>query len=770
MIPYLLKFTAILLILFSFYAFFLESENIHQLKRFYLLLSIVAALIIPLITFTQYIEPENFTTFINSPISQKAIQTPFENTAVGSPKKLNYILIILSIIYGLGVLLFGIRFVKNIRGIYLKIKQCTIVKTEKYLHVLVPNFVIPHTFLNYIFLNRQKFEAQLIPNEVLLHEQAHAQQKHTLDILFIEVLQIVFWFHPLCYFIKKSIKLNHEFLADKAVLKNGINPIRYQQILLTFSSSLPTHQLSNAINYAPLKKRFTLMKTQTSKNAIWLRSLLLLPLLAVLIYGFSNRDIVQKENNNKDTIQNKKSDITISLEEVNNVNTDYLNTEKARYYQDVTFEFTDKNNKSVTTKTFSELSKPEKQRLWVPKVPKKKSPSQKLLRNWANAKIYGIWIDDKRIKNSQLRKYSPTDFDLFYVSPLAKNAKNYGKHYFQVDLYSKNKYRELYQNGIQPLSKGTILFLSGEKLSRTEDIIIHIDANGKMLLNDKPVKQKDLENSLQLINATLSFEQRKKKVFAKIYVEPSTPMGLVIDTKMALRNYGVHNIHISYVAVPTRQQKATPKQLAEYNTLAKKYNAQPKERRIVKLKDFNRLEYLYRLLSPAQKERVEPFPEFPPPPPVSLAPAAPSTPTVPTVENADVVQPPAPKDTPESEEPHTKNPKKVSSQKTGSLLIQGKTYYYNTKKGIVTYYDNYGNEVDKNGKFITPEPPLPPISPLDHIIEMAKKGAVFYFENKKITSDRAIELLKKNDKINISTTQSGSKKPIVSLSVKPIKR
>jgi hypothetical protein len=64
-------------------------------------------------------------------------------------------------------------------------------------------------------------------------------------------------------------------------------------------------------------------------------------------------------------------------------------------------------------------------------------------------------------------------------------------------------------------------------------------------------------------------------------------------------------------------------------------------------------------------------------------------------------------------------------------------------------------------------PPPPPLSPLDHVIEMAKKGAIFYYEGKKISSDKAIDVLKKNNKINIDTRGSNGNRPVVRLSIEP---
>ena len=113
--------------------------------------------------------------------------------------------------------------------------------------------------------------------------------------MFIEIFQILFWFNPFIYLIKRSIKLNHEFLADQSVLNKGVKPSKYQQILLAFSSNAPEPQLANAINYSSIKKRFTIMKTQSSKQSLWIRSFILLPLLAILTFSFSNKQIVTNQ-------------------------------------------------------------------------------------------------------------------------------------------------------------------------------------------------------------------------------------------------------------------------------------------------------------------------------------------------------------------------------------------------------------------------------------------------------------------------------------------
>jgi len=280
---YILRSAACLGAFFIFYKLFLENENMHTFKRFYLLGSLVLSISIPFITFTNYTSLSGS----NDPVT-------FSDFNEIGPD--NYLLfleqlpLILGSIYVIGIAIFGFRFAKNLISILLKIKRNPKLKLPSYIHVLLQDKVMPHTFFKYIFLNKSKYEAQEIPSEVMLHEQTHAQQKHSIDILFIELLQVIFWFNPLIYAIKHSIKLNHEFLADEAVLSNGIESNYYQNLLLVFSSNTQTPILANSINYSLIKKRFTVMKTHTSKRKIWIRSFLLFPLVALLLFSFSAKE------------------------------------------------------------------------------------------------------------------------------------------------------------------------------------------------------------------------------------------------------------------------------------------------------------------------------------------------------------------------------------------------------------------------------------------------------------------------------------------------
>ena len=287
----ILKSSACLAVFMLFYKLCLEKTSAHIFKRMYLIGIILISIVIPFITFTEYVLVE--------PFNSQLLIEPLNNSEivfseVTQPK--NYLPTILWSIYSIGAMLFLIRFFKNLFQIIQKIRLNPKYKNQNFINVLLQDLVTPHTFFNYIFFNKAKFENNQIPKEVFVHEQTHANQKHALDVLFVEILQIAFWFNPLFYFIKKDIKLNHEFLADQAVINKGSNTKDYQQLLLAFSSNASHSSLANAINYSLIKKRFTVMKTQTPKAVLWLRSLIILPLIAILIYGFSEEKKVIIEN------------------------------------------------------------------------------------------------------------------------------------------------------------------------------------------------------------------------------------------------------------------------------------------------------------------------------------------------------------------------------------------------------------------------------------------------------------------------------------------
>jgi hypothetical protein len=116
----------------------------------------------------------------------------------------------------------------------------------------------------------------------------------------------------------------------------------------------------------------------------------------------------------------------------------------------------------------------------------------------------------------------------------------------------------------------------------------------------------------------------------------------------------------------------------------------------------------------------------------------------------------------------SKSGSKISkNQINASNVVPGQyiTKVYSDGKIVAEFYDN---KPKAHKDIVDISPPPAPKSSLDFVIDLAKKNATFFFENKKITSDKAIKLIKNNKEFNIQATKTESKQPQVFISKEPI--
>jgi len=321
MIIYLLKSSICLGLLLAVYHLFLEKEKMHQFNRFYLLGSMLFSFYAP--QFIIYTEP----TIINEAI-QPLFSTAEEFTLIQNPNNsetitptynfdFNQIIISLYILIS-SILLF--RFFKNLFKISNKIRKNKKSAFKNATVVLISEKIIPHTFLHYIFINKKEFKKNTIEDELFTHELTHVSQKHTFDILLVELLQIICWFNPLIIYLKKAIKLNHEFLADDSVIQSHQNTTEYQHLLLNKVALKNNIYLASNFNYSLTKKRLIMMTKQSSQLKMLFKKIAIIPLALGLIFLFANRveaqekdetikAISQQTQNAKKTLDNLKTDL-----------------------------------------------------------------------------------------------------------------------------------------------------------------------------------------------------------------------------------------------------------------------------------------------------------------------------------------------------------------------------------------------------------------------------------------------------------------------------
>lgn len=320
MIDFLYKSSLSLLVLLAIYHLVLEKQKMHQFNRFYLLFGLAFSLVLPFITIqvaTETIVP------VQQTYRYVIGNVPIQNTKTIEQSQ-DYTSLIMWCLYGLLTSVFLFRYLRNIVNIISVIKSNPVIEDEKARYVLVAESILPHTFLNYIFLNKADYQNQKIEKELFRHEMVHVTQKHTLDILFIETLKTIFWFNPLFIFYKKAIQLNHEFLADENVVNSFKDVSYYQNLLLAYSSANATSGLTSNLNYSITKKRFIMMTKTVSKKRVLISKIVLLPLFSGLIFfvcvegvaqikrtsGSQNDEFAENtatSNGEKNTVEKKKS-------------------------------------------------------------------------------------------------------------------------------------------------------------------------------------------------------------------------------------------------------------------------------------------------------------------------------------------------------------------------------------------------------------------------------------------------------------------------------
>ena len=147
--------------------------------------------------------------------------------------------------------------------------------------VEVPGSKIACTFYNTIFLGADLSEKER--EQILSHELVHVKQKHTLDLLFFEILRIIFWFNPLVYIYQSRISALHEYLADAGVVKNVKKQDYFQQLLNSAFNTEDISFVNQFFNHSIIKKRIVMLQKNKSKSVLKLKYLLILPLLGIML-------------------------------------------------------------------------------------------------------------------------------------------------------------------------------------------------------------------------------------------------------------------------------------------------------------------------------------------------------------------------------------------------------------------------------------------------------------------------------------------------------
>ena len=277
---YLLKSGCCLTLLYAVYWVFLKRETFFKLNRFFLLISLFLALVVPLIHIPspfRVIQIENTTAGISPVMTQ-------QSQSIGATE-------IFLFIYLLGASIVIVQLmIQGIRIIYL-IKSHSLKKYSGYRIVEIDGNMPPFSFFHFIFIH-PSICSRYDLERIMAHEHAHLKQFHSIDIILMELVVLIQWWNPFVWPYRRSLRETHEFLADEAVIAQGCDTAAYQMLIVEQCVGQKLFALANTFHQSQIKRRILMMTKNKSRSWAKGKALFIIPTLGVLALAFARPRIV----------------------------------------------------------------------------------------------------------------------------------------------------------------------------------------------------------------------------------------------------------------------------------------------------------------------------------------------------------------------------------------------------------------------------------------------------------------------------------------------
>ncbi|MGM0504798.1 MAG: M23/M56 family metallopeptidase [Bacteroidota bacterium] len=285
----------------------MKRDTWFGFNRFFLLFGVVFSLLVPLLDFSASVDlvhsknqfEFNEYLYIGNTVNYMKDQT------VESVSHFNFIFLIYLLITGLYLLRFVYQFYKIIKII----RANEIINDKNKKIVLLNDNTAPFSFFNYIFISKDDYGS----NELLQHEFVHAQQKHSLDVILLELILVFQWFNPFMYRYRRAFKEIHEYLADQGVMKVNHDKIAYQKLILDQIEKSFKVNLASHFNYSLTKNRIKMMTRINSSKTAKLKLLLIVPFTVFLLSAFTIETATEKVFNTVQLQNHDKSTKTPSI-------------------------------------------------------------------------------------------------------------------------------------------------------------------------------------------------------------------------------------------------------------------------------------------------------------------------------------------------------------------------------------------------------------------------------------------------------------------------
>ena len=296
---YSIKSALVLALLYLPYTLMLRQESFFRMNRITLLTILMLALVLPMVDIPSLATPEQPVVYEMQQrimlITQEAeTQWGQDTLCHGMSQSILTPLCLLALVYIIGVSLALcirlwqlFRIGQIIRGGCLWTDKSG--KATIYCHI---DNVAPFSWMRSIVISESDYKPY--GREILLHEKAHILNRHSIDILFLTLVEAVQWWNPIAYLLGRSLRDVHEYEADDYVLHQGISLHNYQALLVKKALANTSYAFANNFNHSLIKKRIYMMNHPKSNP--WLRSkaLYILPVTLVVLTAFATPKLNKK--------------------------------------------------------------------------------------------------------------------------------------------------------------------------------------------------------------------------------------------------------------------------------------------------------------------------------------------------------------------------------------------------------------------------------------------------------------------------------------------
>lgn len=282
---YLLQVNVGLILFYALYKLVCTRDTFFRSRRFILIVSLVLPFILPFIDVREWLESGDrmimLTHFDYSAVLPEIV-VGSEVAETGS--RVFVLSEWIGYLYLAGVVVLLVRLVVQAFSLYRLIVRMPEKEINGVRVKCLNDPSGPFSFFGWIFMNPATVKEDEL-DEILTHEMAHVKQHHSVDVLLAEMVSICCWMNPFAWLLKREVRLNLEFLADRKVMEAGFATKSYQYHLLGLAYN-HKYGLSNNFNFSHLKQRIIMMNKKKSNAVGHIKyALFVLPAFALLVAG-----------------------------------------------------------------------------------------------------------------------------------------------------------------------------------------------------------------------------------------------------------------------------------------------------------------------------------------------------------------------------------------------------------------------------------------------------------------------------------------------------